>query len=213
MSFRPMLVAAGCAAALALSGCASTIEGTPQAASAPLTGAAGAVTEPAPGAAGDPLTLPSTGDGQPTDGSGTLVDPQGLLDGPGGTDSLDPSALAQLLGGLTARGADGSTGLGELGALLSPECLSLTGISMALGMMTLLPSLGQPLTSQDVDRALSQISNVPPELKGAVATLTDAARKAAGRSPADAARILSAPAVNAALDDISHYLDSRCAQG
>jgi hypothetical protein len=196
MSIRSVLAASGCVLALTLTGCATTVAGSPQAA---LPASAVAALDDA---AGD-LSLP-------TDAADNPIDPGDLLEGLDGTDgpSLDPSDLGDLLDSLG--GADGTGGLGDLGGFVSPECLSVAGQSMALSMLMLAPLMGQALTESDIDQAFSSLADVPPELQSAVDTLHAAAQSAVGASPADASALLSDPAVNDAMDAISQYVDAHC---
>lgn len=196
MSIRSVLIASGCVLALTLAGCSSSIAGSPQAA---LPASAIAALD---NATGD-LALP-------TDAADNPIDPSGLLEGLGNLDgeSLNPGDLASILGGLS--GADGSGGLGDLGGLLSPECASIAGASMTLGFLLLAPALGQPLTTSDIDQAFSGLAAAPPELHDAIATLRAAAEGAVGASPADASTLMSDPAVSAAMDTLSQYMDAHC---
>lgn len=200
MSIRSVLVASGCVLALALTGCATSVAGSPQAA---LPASAIAALDDA---AGD-LSLP-------TDAADNPIDPGDLLEGLGGTDAPDPSDLGDLgdlLGSLGGEdGSGGLAGLGDLGGMLSPECSSIAGASMSLGLLMLAPLMGQALTESDVDHAFASLTNVPPELQDAVATLRAAAQGAVGASSADASALMSDPDVNDALDDISQYLDAHC---
>ncbi len=202
MSIRSVLVASGCVLALALAGCSTTISGSPQAA---LSASAVTAPDDAPG----DLSLP-------TDAAENPIDPADLLeglDGMTGPDGspLDPSSLGELLGRLGGEdGLGGTAGLGDLGAALSPECLSIAGASMARGFLMLGPMMGQPLTESDVDEALASLKDVPPELQDSVATLRDAAENAVGASPAEASQLLSTPAVSDAMDTIAQYLDAHC---
>lgn len=194
MSIRSVLVAGGSVLALALAGCSATVAGSPQAA---LPASAIAALNDA---AGD-LSLP-------TDAAENPIDPGGLLGGPRDTPDIDPSDLGDLLDGLGGGGDSG--GLGDLSGILSPECMSIAGQSMALSMVMLAPLMGQALTESDVDQAFSNLTDVPPELRDAVATLREAAQGAVGASPADASALLSNPAVDGAMDAISQYLDDHC---
>jgi hypothetical protein len=194
MSIRSVLVAGGSVLALALAGCSATVAGSPQAA---LPASAIAALNDA---AGD-LSLP-------TDAAENPIDPGDLLDSLGDTPDIDPSDLGDLLDGLGGGGDSG--GLGDLSGILSPECMSIAGQSMALSMVMLAPLMGQALTESDVDQAFSNLTDVPPELRDAVATLRKAAQGAVGASPADASALLSNPAVDGAMDAISQYLDDHC---
>jgi hypothetical protein len=194
MSIRSVLVAGGSVLALALAGCSATVAASPQAA---LPASAIAALNDA---AGD-LSLP-------TDAAENPIDPGDLLDSLGDTPDIDPSDLGDLLDGLGGGGNSG--GLGDLSGILSPECMSIAGQSMALSMVMLAPLMGQALTESDVDQAFSNLTDVPPELRDAVATLREAAQGAVGASPADASALLSNPAVDGAMDAISQYLDDHC---
>lgn len=202
MSIRSVLIASGCVLALALAGCSTSISGRAQAELPPAAIAA------LDTAAGD-LTLP-------TDAANNPIDPGGLLDGLDGMTGpdgapLDAGSLGDLLGSLGGEsGSGGLAGLGGLSGTVSSECLSIAGVSMALGFLMLGPMMGQPLTESDIDEALSGLTDVPPELHDAVATLREAAHGAVGASPADAAALLSTPAVSGAMDAISKYLDAHC---
>jgi hypothetical protein len=195
MSFRSVLIAGGSVLALALAGCSSTVVGSPLAAETPTAVAAEGDD------AGD-LSLP-------TDAAENPIDPGDLVEGLGtGTMPVDPSDLGDLLESLGADG--GTTGLGDLSGILSPECLSIAGQSMALSMLMLAPLMGQALTQSDIDQAFSSLKDVPPELQDAVATLRAAAESSVGASPADASALMSDPAVEGAMDTISKYMDDHC---
>lgn len=209
MSIRSVLAACAVAAvAVAASGCASTIDGTPLAAAPAEAHGPSAATSADPAAPGtsapltasEPLELPSTGEeSMPTDLSGLMG---GLGDGP-----IDPSSLSDLINGL--QGSAG-TGLGDLGSVISPECLSVAGASMTLGMLMLAPAMGQPLTQAQVDKAFAGLTTVPPELRSSVDALRATAEKAVGMSAADATALMSSNDVTEALDHVTTYLDAHC---
>lgn len=196
MSIRSVLAASGCVLALTLAGCATTVAGSPQAA---LSASAASASD----AATSDLALP-------TDAADNPIDPGDLVEGLNGTSGLplDTSALGDLLEGLG--GTDAASGLGALSGILSPECMSVAGQSMALSMLMLAPLMGQALSESDVEQAFASLTDVPPELQSAVDTLHTAARSAIGASPADASALLSDPAVNDAMDAISQYVDAHC---
>ncbi len=196
MSIRSVLAAGGCVLALTLTGCATTVAGSPQAAlPASAAGASDVATSD--------LALP-------TDAADNPIDPGDLVEGLDGTGGLplDTSALGDLLEGLG--GTDATSALGDLSGILSPECMSVAGQSMALSMLMLAPLMGQALSESDVEQAFASLTAVPPELQSAVDTLHTAAQSAIGASPADASALLSDPAVNDAMDAISQYVDAHC---
>ncbi|MEO7125244.1 MAG: hypothetical protein ABI382_07190 [Nakamurella sp.] len=219
MTIRSVLIATGSVLALALAGCGSSIAGSPQAA-LPLGAISGAqssapdvVESQSLGLPSDVTEAPSSGGTQlPSTGSLAMPDLSGVLDGLSGLDgqNFDPSQLGALLGALG--GAEGTGGLAGLGGLtgLSPECSAVTGASITLGMLLLTPMMGKPLTQAEVDSAFASLSKFPPELRGAVDSLRQAAEGAVGKSAAEAGSLLSNPAVDSAMDQVSTYMDAHC---
>lgn len=222
MPIRTVLVASCLTlAVLAAAGCSSAIAGSPVAAvpvASPSSGSAGAVS---PGTDGLQIPLPPATTNS-DDGPAPSAEDPGTADADefggelGDSGSAGPD-LGDLLSSLGGQDLDqGSLGdllgnLGGSGAGISPECLSIAGASMTVGMLMLAPAMGQPLTQAQVDSAFKSLSDMPAELTDAVATLKAAADKTVGLAPAQATAVMSSPEVTAALDAISHYLDAHCA--
>lgn len=224
MKLRTLIVAAGTAAALALTGCSTSVAGSPVAAeAAPLT-----PDQPGTDAAGDmngtdgaddgDLTLPQPGDDGSTGDLGDLLGSLGedgqlpnlgdLLGSLGQDGQLpDMGDLGDLLGGLGSGDASGLAGLAGLG---DPSCLTVLGASLSIGMLLIGPALGGQLSQAEVDKAFGALGDIPPELAKDIATLRDAATRAAGQPGAKAQQIMSSPEVDAAMTGLSEYADQHC---
>lgn len=218
MRARPALIAMIGAIGLVLSGCASSIAGSPLAAQAPLAGVdASGDQSDSPDVADNPGLLP-----MPTDSGGPQgADLGGLLGGLDEGQLPDMSQLGELLDGLGGTGGvpdiagllDGLGGTegADIAGLLGEGCLEVSTITMSLGFLLLAPALGQPLTAKDVTDAFAKIGDVPSEVRGDVDSLRAAAEQAVGKSPAEAQAILSSTTVTDAMEHLSKYIDAKCA--
>lgn len=205
MRSRSIVIAITAVTTLILASCSTSISGSALAA------------DPIPASAdvdSDGLTLPSDSDEIP--GLGELLEgltgedgegpDLGSLLGDGGEGGEGPD-LGDLLGNLTGEG-----GLGEvpgLADIMGEDCLAVAGATVSLGMLLMGAAMGSPLTEDAVESAFASLSGLPEELAPDVEALHQAALAAVGDSSA-ATALMSDPAVEAAMDHISSYLDEKC---
>lgn len=226
MRVRSALVAVIGVATLVVAGCGASVAGTPVAAQAVAAGT-GSSADSGSAAEGE-LPLPSDGDdgaggssselGGPFGGfdAGELPDMGDLEDLFGGNG--DVPDLGALLGGMTGEIPDlgallegfGEMGGTDLGGILGSECLQAASLSMSLGLALVKPSIGQPLTQAEADDLIDSLSQMPPELAGAAATLREALQQSVGASATDAQQLLGNRDIDDAMDAITDYMDSHC---
>jgi hypothetical protein len=204
MRARTVLISIACVVGLALTGCSSSVGGSPQ-----LPGAGGVgIATGDDGQSGGGTTTPPGDDGSD---AGPSTTDQGDSDaGDGGDSSLPPATDEdQPLppGGLPSGMPTGLSGVPGI----SDQCMAVAGLSMTIGLLLIAPLMGsQPLTQEQVDQAFAQMGDIPPELQQPMQVLHDAAVQAVGKPAAQAAEILGSDQVSKAMDTLSKYLDDAC---
>lgn len=229
MRMRTTALAVASILGLVLTGCGSSISGTAQADPRVHVGGGDSY--------GDLSDLEGSGEDLGLDGLGDLLDGlsdgdagdlsglmEGLLGGDlsdlqdldGSEHSGDPSDLEGLgdLSGLGDLGAFGELlgGMsgGDFGGGAFGDCLSLSTIFLNVGTLMIGPSMGQPLTQEQVDKTFNNFNDAPAEIQGPLTILYEELSGAVGKSGQAAMDVMDSPRVEAAMDAISDYGDAAC---